>query len=126
MALGMWDEGVKTNQAAWAASEARIKQKGLSDEARDYHTLHWLEYAYLQQGRDKEAKALLELIEEDSHITPSPHVRGYAAAMRATFSIEARQWNVTRLGEDRSGLRFSSAAGELFAIGNERRQNPTD
>ncbi len=117
MSLGMWDEVVKANQAAWVASEARIKQKGLTYEARDYHTLHWLEYGYLQQGRDKEAKALLELIEDDPQITPSSYVRGYVAATRATYTIEARQWNVNRLGEDRSGLRFSSAAGELFAIG---------
>ncbi len=117
LSLGMWEKVVKANQAAWAASEARIKEKGLTVEDRDYHTLHWLEYGYLQQGRDKEAKALLELINDDPHITPSTYVRGYVAAMRATYTIEARQWNVNRLSEDRSGLRFSSAAGELFAIG---------
>jgi tetratricopeptide (TPR) repeat protein len=117
MSLGMWDDVIKANQAAWASSEARIKQKGLTNEARDYHTLHWLEYAYLQQDLGKEAKALLELIDEDPHMTPTPYVRGYVAAMHATYTIEARQWNVGRFGEDRSGLRFSSAAGELFAIG---------
>jgi len=117
MSLGMWDEVIKANQAAWASSEARIKQKGLTNEARDYHSLHWLEYAYLQQGRDQEAKALLDLIDEDPHMTPSPYVQGYVAAMRATYTIEARRWNVGRIGEDRSGLRFSSAAGDLFAIG---------
>jgi tetratricopeptide (TPR) repeat protein len=117
MSLGMWDDVIKANQAAWASSEARIKKKGLTAEARDYHTLHWLEYAYLQQGRVKESQAILKLIDEDSQLTPTPSVRGYAAAMHATFTIEARQWNVDRFGEGRSGLRFSSAASELFAIG---------
>ena len=37
--------------------------------------------------------------------------------MQATYTIEALQWKVNRLSEDRSGLRFSSAASELFAIG---------
>jgi len=117
MSLGMWDDVAEANEASWASSEARIKQKGLKQEARPYHTLHWLEYAYSQQGRAKDAKALLEIIDEDAKATSSSYVRGYLAAMRATFTIEARQWDVNRIGEDRSGLRFSSASGELFAIG---------
>jgi tetratricopeptide (TPR) repeat protein len=117
MSLGMWDDAAEANEASWASSEARIKQKGLKHEARPYHTLHWLEYAYLQQGRAKDAKALLEIIDEDAQATSSSYVRGYVAVMRATFTIEARQWDVNRIGEDRSGLRFSSASGELFAIG---------
>ncbi len=64
MSLGMWDDVAEANEASWASSEARIKQKGLKHEARPYHTLHWLEYAYLQQGRAKDAKALLDELEE--------------------------------------------------------------
>ena len=117
MSLGMWDEVVKANEASWDSSEARIKRKGLTHEERPYHTLHWLAYGYLQQGRAKEAKALLDIIAEDAQATPSSYVRGYEASMGATYTIEAREWDVGRLGEDRAGIRFTSAAGELFAIG---------
>jgi len=117
LSLGMWDDVVKANEASWASSEARIKRKGLTPEDRPYHTLHWLEYGYLQQGRGQEAKALLDIIEKDAQGTPSSYVRGYVASMGATYTIEARKWDVGRLGDDRAGLRFSSAAGELFAIG---------
>ena len=117
MALGLWDDVIKANEAAWAANTARITQKGLTAEARDYHASHWLEYGYLQQGQLEKAKALVEMIKADAQVTPSSYVRGYVATMSATFTIEARQWDVSRLGEDRSGIIFSAAARELFAIG---------
>ena len=117
MALGMWDKVVHANETAWASSETRRKTKGLSIEDRPYHTLYWLEYAYLQQGNPHKAKRLLTLIEEDARVAPSRYTRGYLASMRATFIIETQQWNTEAYTADRSGLRFSAAASELFSIG---------
>ena len=117
MALGMWDKVVQANETAWAASETRRKKKNLSVENRPYHTLYWLEYAYLQQGKSQKAKQLLALIEDDAHVAPSRYTRGYLASMRATYIIETQQWNIDAYATDRSGLRFSAAASELFAIG---------
>ncbi len=37
--------------------------------------------------------------------------------MRATYIIETQEWNVDFFGRDRSGLRFSAAVRELFAVG---------
>ena len=55
MALGMWEEVVKANQAAWAASEARIKQKGLTALriATTIHCTGWNMAIYNKAGRKR-------------------------------------------------------------------------
>ena len=117
MALGMWEEVIAANEAAWASSEARIKQKGLTIAARPYHTLKWLMYAYLQAGNVEEAQRVLTIIEEDAQTSRSRYVKGYQVSMRAMFIVETQAWDISHLNEDRSGLRFSFAASGLFAIG---------
>src|SRR5918912_2084668 len=57
--LGMWPEAAASNESAWQASDAWMKRKNLPLSLRDYHSLHWLLYAYLQQGRYKKAEELL-------------------------------------------------------------------
>ena len=117
MALGMWDDVVKANERSWAASEDRRIRRGLGVEKRSYHTAYWLMYARLQQGRADEAKAWLAMAEEDAQRVSSRSVRGYRAAMRATYIVEGRAWDVSGLDRDRSTLRFSAATSEVFAIG---------
>jgi len=117
MALGMWDDVVKANEISWAASEQRRKNKGLGVGQRSYHTLYWLMYAYLQQGRVSDAKKLLHIVLDDAEQVDSRYVQGYRAALRATFIVESQNWDVSGLEEDRSGLWFSGATSELFAIG---------
>jgi len=117
MALGMWDDVVKANERSWAASEDRRIRRGLGVETRSYHTAYWLMYARLQQGRADEAKAWLAMAEEDAQRVPSRSVRGYRAAMRATYIVEGRAWDVSGLDRDRSTLRFSAATSEVFAVG---------
>ena len=117
MALGMWDDVVKANERSWAASEDRRIRQGLGVEKRSYHTAYWLMYAWLQQGRVEEAKTLLAMVEEDAQRVSSRSVRGYRAAMRATYIVESRDWDVSGLDRDRSALRFSATTSEAFAIG---------
>jgi hypothetical protein len=59
--LGMWVEAVASNQASWAASERWVQQHNLPISQRDYHSIHWLLYSLLQQGRYHDAEALLTL-----------------------------------------------------------------
>ena len=106
MALGMWEEVITANEAAWASSEARIKRKGLTISARPYHTLKWLMYAYLQAGRVQDAKRVLNMIEEDAQQSQSRYARGYQASMRAMYIVETQEWDSSHLNEDRSGLQF--------------------
>src|SRR6185436_7513847 len=59
--LGMWPEAAASNESAWESSDAWMKRKHLSVNVRDYHSLHWLLYVYLQQGRYDDAETLLTL-----------------------------------------------------------------
>ena len=61
MALGMWDDVVKANEASWAASRDHTEQKGMKSGTPPYHTLHWLEYAFLQQGRVEDAQKVSQI-----------------------------------------------------------------
>lgn len=60
--LGMWDEVARSNEAAWAASARWVRENDLPVSQRDHHSLHWLLYAYLQQGRQREAAELLDIM----------------------------------------------------------------
>jgi len=54
--LGMWPEAAASNEASWMASDKWVMQSKLPIGKRDYHSLHWLMYVYLQQGRYRKAK----------------------------------------------------------------------
>jgi tetratricopeptide (TPR) repeat protein len=82
-ALGMWDEAIAANIASVAVADERMKRKGLGAAERNYHSLTWLEYAYLQEGRVDEARRLLSTIELP---VPLKH-------MRTIFAIETGEWD---------------------------------
>jgi len=50
--LGMWADVVASNERAWPASR--------SAGAPSWHTLSWLQYGYLEQGRWDAARALID------------------------------------------------------------------
>jgi tetratricopeptide (TPR) repeat protein len=54
--LGLWDDVVRSNERAWAASRAGTDNSA----ALDWHAFSWLQYAYLQQGRRNAARALID------------------------------------------------------------------
>jgi tetratricopeptide (TPR) repeat protein len=86
--LGDWDESAATNERAWQASENDVRRAGESGALRDFHSLNYLEYAYLQLGRYLDAKRMLEIIGAQYEALPdkrtaadtpelqSRHVRG--------------------------------------------------
>jgi tetratricopeptide (TPR) repeat protein len=60
--LGYWTESAATNENAWRTSEADVQRAGESGAYRDFHSLNYLQYAYLQQGRYREARRVTEII----------------------------------------------------------------
>ena len=98
--LGMWPEVVAANESSWAASDAWVKRKGLPLRMRDYHSLQWLHYAYLQQGRFKKAEDLLALVRENmaefaasNKPGPNPFASSYTE-MVAAFVVETERWDL--------------------------------
>ena len=98
--LGMWPEAAASNEAAWESSDAWMKRKNLSVNVRDYHSLHWLLYAYLQQGRYQKAEELLALMKKvmsestyDNKLRPGYYENNWAN-MAAAFIVETERWNL--------------------------------
>src|SRR5882762_11086539 len=60
--LGYWEESAATNEKAWQVSENDVQRAGESGALRDFHSLNYLEYAYLQLGRYRDARRTLDII----------------------------------------------------------------
>ena len=80
-ALGMWDDAVSANIRSIAVADERIKRKGLGVDQRNYHSLQWLLYAYLQEGREAEARGVIADVEHTGG------TRGLAP-MKAYYALE--------------------------------------
>jgi hypothetical protein len=98
--LGMWPEAAASNEAAWSSSDNWMKRKNLSLSVRDYHSLHWLLYVYLQQGRYNDADKLLNLMRKvmsettyDNKLRPGYYENNYAN-MAAAFIVETERWQL--------------------------------
>jgi tetratricopeptide (TPR) repeat protein len=70
--LGMWDDAAASDEASWNASIAWAKRRGLSIVSRDYHSLGWLQYEWLQQGRFSKTKEALAFVESAFAAAKSP------------------------------------------------------
>jgi tetratricopeptide (TPR) repeat protein len=114
--LGYWDEAAATNENAWQISNDDVKEAGESGELRDFHSLNYLSYNYLQLGRYKDAKKAVDIFAAqyaaiankktapDSQDLQARHVRGrtiFALPDRvlygyfdslARFIVESESW----------------------------------
>ncbi|HTQ79273.1 MAG TPA: hypothetical protein VMM92_04700, partial [Thermoanaerobaculia bacterium] len=87
--LGRWQEAAASNEAAWAASVAWVERRKLAAEKRDFHSLSWLHYAYLQEGRLQKAAETLELARHATVEAPqSERIAGALAGMEARQALE--------------------------------------
>ena len=114
--LGLWDASEATNERAWKTSELDVKRAGEPNTFRDFHSLNYLQYAYIQLGKFKKAFWALETIKsqyetlqdkktaKDTPELQSRHVRGrtiYALPdrviygyfdMLTRFLFETKDW----------------------------------
>jgi hypothetical protein len=115
--LGYWDESAATNLRGWNVSEADVKRAHQSGAYRDFHNLSYLEYAYIQLGRYRDAQRTVDIIAAQYRALPSKqtapdtpelqsrHVRGrtiYAVPDRVVYGyfdmltrllVESGRWN---------------------------------
>jgi len=94
----MWPEAAASNEASWAASEKWVKRRNLPISQRDYHSLYWLMYVYLQQGRYSKAEEQLAVMRRSLAGFPKddPHLMFGTfthAQMAATFVTETEKWD---------------------------------
>ena len=117
--LGMWPEAAASNEASWAASDQWVKRKNLPISMRDYHSLHWLLYIYLQQGCYSKAEEVLALMrqsiaeftEADDNKRRLIYRAMTYASMTAAFIVETERWDLaTRLFDPLPGKAERQAA----------------
>jgi len=126
--LGMWDEAAAADESAFAASVEWVRRHHASAALEDFHSLAWLQYEYLQQGRFRNARELFGPVERALTSPAAPgtqtHVeseigRGFApmalkselASLRARFVVESGRWT------DMQGRATFDNVDELFALG---------
>src|SRR6266849_2386344 len=102
--VGSWDESIKSNlRSAELAKQAETTST--NGEARDQrlHAMDYLEYAYLQEGRVKDAQAILDEMKSLSQVPGLTLTGTYAqAAVPARYTMELGRW------EDASHLEVSA------------------
>jgi tetratricopeptide (TPR) repeat protein len=115
--LGYWEESAATTLKGWDVSEADVKRAGESGAYRDFHNLSYLEYAYIQLGRYRDAQHTVDIIAAQYKALPckttapdtpelqSRHVRGrtiYAVPDRVVYgyfdmltrlTVESGRWD---------------------------------
>lgn len=93
VALGMWDEVIKSNIAAFSASEKRKARKDLDNDALDYHSLKWLMYGHLQKKEFSKAKTLVEDMEQYCYSLSSSRAVSHNVMMKAAYFTETGEWD---------------------------------
>jgi tetratricopeptide (TPR) repeat protein len=85
--VGAWEESASTNKRAM-----EVARKGKEpDEA--YHSVDYMVYAYLQLGRDEDARKITQEVMEVAGANPGRFTAPYAvAAMPARLLVERGMW----------------------------------
>ena len=95
--LGMWPEAAASNEAGWQNSVDWVERERLDKGRRDYHSLQWLHYVYLQQGRYEKADEIFQLkikhmTEADDGSTNKDRVGRYFERMVGATVFENESW----------------------------------
>ena len=105
LALGMWDDVVAANEATIRLQNRRTQTRsGSAPAAGCGHSVAWLQYGYLQQGRFADARQLLEGCGAEMRDRPKTATgadaldndgtsAGSFSAMRARYLIDAEDWS---------------------------------
>lgn len=88
--LGLWQEAIDSNLASEAA--AKTKMKGSPEER--LHALDYLTYAYLQQGEDRKAEAIVKEAGAMPRSKNESLKTAYAfSSIPARYLMERRRWS---------------------------------
>src|SRR5206468_10074493 len=90
--LGMWDEAAASDEASFRASVAWVERKGLPAGMRDHHSLSWLLYESLQQGRYRKARETLDVMRPAVEATSAPRFKAILSDIRARYVVETRSF----------------------------------
>ena len=92
--LGMWQESIESNLASAKTAQEWLAKTNPGATAFDaLHAMDYLEYAYLQTGRDAKAHEIVEKVAQVTTFDVPSFAAGYAlAAIPARNALERRAW----------------------------------
>jgi tetratricopeptide (TPR) repeat protein len=92
--LGLWDDAIRSNEDSAAAARAHEAKTGPGTGAKDeLHALDYLAYAFLQEGRDAKAKAIVDRMRAVEKTPDQTFQAAYAvAAVSARYTLERGAW----------------------------------
>ena len=105
--VGLWDDVVRSNERAWAASRAAAARHGGGADQLDFHALQWLQYGYLEQGRQAAARSLIDTVTavlRGVDQSRDPDVRFAVPSLTFGYAAASGRWETT------AGLRIPPPA----------------
>lgn len=131
--VGLWQDDINSNLASIAASR-KTAAMGMGGEGHQFHAMDFLFYAYMQSGRDADARALLEELRAMPNKKDDMYGEGYdphmamLAHLSALYPIEMRDWEAAAALPP---MHVDSLAGDsdiywARAIGSAHLHNPED
>jgi tetratricopeptide (TPR) repeat protein len=95
--VGLWQDDINSNLASIAASR-KTAAMGMGGESHQFHAMDFLFYAYMQSGRDADARALIEEIRAMPDKKDDMYGMGFdpheaaLAHLTALYPIEMHDW----------------------------------
>jgi tetratricopeptide (TPR) repeat protein len=120
--LGMWDDVIASNVVAYKAAVDLADRKNLPRGREDFHTLSWLQYAYLQEGKFDDAQKCVDMAKAvaDKNMD-NPRIRDGYAGMKARQIVETEKWEKLALAsgpvKDGGAPGYDGSAAYVFAAG---------
>jgi tetratricopeptide (TPR) repeat protein len=95
--VGLWQDDINSNLASIAASR-KTAAMGMGGEGHQFHAMSFLFYAYMQSGRDADARALIEEIRAMPNKKDDMYGKDYdphlatLAHLSALYPVEMHAW----------------------------------
>ena len=115
--LGMWDEVITANRNAVRVSEESMRRAGRPIANRNKHSMSWLQYALLQQGRTEEAQETMAIMRADVVEVPNGNQKFHHTLMRSIHIVEEPTAEDVMATQDTSEFPLDEQAIEQFASG---------
>lgn len=115
--LGMWDEVVTANRNAVRVSEDSLRRAGKPIANRNKHSLSWLQYALLQQGRFDAARDTMITMRDDLADEQSGGNLAHNVLMRSAYIAEDPRAEQILEPADISDFPLDMQAIDAFASG---------
>ena len=92
-ALGDYERAGNLNARSFEAALERIREKNLPYNGQAYHSLSWLLYSRLQEGRFDEARRLVGYAEKEWQQADTPANRNGFITCRSNYIIDTQAWD---------------------------------